>query len=58
MPTLRWPSWFTPRGKAAETSTASGIGSAQRQQQELGPWTGVLGAFEARQINPVLFEPA
>jgi SPP1 gp7 family putative phage head morphogenesis protein len=56
MPALSWPSWFPLRGKAAETTTASGIARAQREDQALGPWTGTFQTFVARQVNPHLYE--
>lgn len=49
-------SWFAPRRKAAETSTSSGIASAQRDAQAMGPWTETFKSFVARQINPLLYE--
>ena len=48
--------WFRSSRKAAETSGSSAIGAAQRQQNEMGPWSAVFQQFVARQINPHLFE--
>lgn len=47
--------WLTRR-KASETSAASALAAAQRDQQELGAWTGTFRGFVPRQVNPELYE--
>jgi hypothetical protein len=38
------------------TSSGGTIRAAERERQALGPWSGTLGQFQARVVNPHLYE--
>lgn len=50
-------SWLTGAFKAAPEANLGGrIQLAEREAEGMGPWTGALGGFVAREVNPSLYE--